>query len=84
MRGGLAPTALDPLRKKVREKVTPRRASDKGCVSMTLDRCLKLLDWTPVAKFTGCHRHFRLCHHAKTRRFSSSLAMTINPLGDNQ
>jgi len=28
------------------EKVTTRRASNKGCLSMTLDQYLKLLDWT--------------------------------------
>lgn len=38
--------ALDPLRKEVREKITARRASNKGCLSMTLDQYLKLLDWT--------------------------------------
>ncbi|MFO1001880.1 MAG: hypothetical protein U0936_16215 [Planctomycetaceae bacterium] len=44
--GWLAPIALDPPRKKVREKLTSRRASNKGCLSMTLDQYLKLLDWT--------------------------------------
>jgi REP element-mobilizing transposase RayT len=44
--GWLAPIALDPPRKKVREKITVRRASNKGCLSMTLDQYLKLLDWT--------------------------------------
>ena len=44
--GWLAPIALDPPRKKVREKITSRRASNKGCLSMTLDQYLKLLDWT--------------------------------------
>ena len=44
--GWLAPIALDPPRRKVREKSTARRASNKGCLSMTLDQYLKLLDWT--------------------------------------
>ena len=44
--GWLAPIALEPPRKKVREKLTTRRASNKGCLSMTLDQYLKLLDWT--------------------------------------
>ena len=44
--GWLAPIALDPPRKKVREKVTTRRTSNKGCLLMTLDQYLKLLDWT--------------------------------------
>lgn len=44
--GWLAPIALKPPRKKVREKITTRRASNKGCLSMTLDQYLKLLDWT--------------------------------------
>ena len=44
--GWLAPVALDPPRKKVREKQPTRRASNKGCLPMTLDQYLKLLDWT--------------------------------------
>ncbi len=44
--GWLAPIALDPPRKKVREKITSRRASNKGCLSMTLNQYLQLLDWT--------------------------------------
>ena len=34
----LAPIALESSRKKVREKATTRRASNKGCLSMTLDQ----------------------------------------------
>ena len=44
--GWLAPIALEPPRKKVREKETTRRASNKGCLSMTLDQYMRLLDWT--------------------------------------
>ncbi len=44
--GWLAPVTLDPPRKKVREKQSSRRASNKGCLQMTLDEYLKLLDWT--------------------------------------
>ena len=44
--GWLAPVALDPPRKKVREKQPTCRASNKGCLPMTLDQYLKLLDWT--------------------------------------
>ena len=44
--GWLAPMALDPPRKKVRVKMTTRRASNKGCLSMTLNQYLQLLDWT--------------------------------------
>jgi hypothetical protein len=44
--GWLAPMALDPPRKKVRETQPIRRASNKGCLPMTLDQYLKLLDWT--------------------------------------
>ena len=44
--GWLAPVALDPPRKTVREKQPTRRASNKGCLPMTLDQYLKLLDWT--------------------------------------
>ena len=44
--GWLAPIDLEPPRKRVREKQTTRRASNKGCLQMTLDQYLKLLDWT--------------------------------------
>lgn len=44
--GWLAPIAVEPARKKVREKVSIRRASNKGCLSMTLDQYLQLVDWT--------------------------------------
>ena len=44
--GWLAPIALEPSRNTVRERTTVRRASNKGCLSMTLDQYLKLLDWT--------------------------------------
>ena len=44
--GWLSPIALEPPRKKVREKPTERRASNKGCLPMTLDQYLKLVDWT--------------------------------------
>ena len=44
--GWLAPVDLDPPRKNVREKQSIRRASNKGCLQMTLDQYLKLLDWT--------------------------------------
>ena len=44
--GWLAPIAVEPPRKKVREQATTRRASNKGCLSMTLDQYLRLLDWT--------------------------------------
>jgi hypothetical protein len=44
--GWLAPVALVPPRKNVREKTTTRRASNKGCLSITLDQYLQLLDWT--------------------------------------
>ena len=44
--GWLSPLALEPPRQRVREKATTRRASNKGCLPMTLDDYLKLLDWT--------------------------------------
>lgn len=44
--GWLAPIALDPPRKKSREKPTERRASNKGCLPMSLEAYLKLVDWT--------------------------------------
>ncbi len=44
--GRLSPIAENPKRKAVREKVTTRRASNKGCLPITLDDYLQLLDWT--------------------------------------
>jgi hypothetical protein len=44
--GWLAPIALESPRQRVREKASSRRASSKGCLPMTLDDYLKLLDWT--------------------------------------
>ena len=44
--GWLAPVELEPKRKKVREKCSSRRASNKGCVFMSLPEYLELLDWT--------------------------------------
>jgi len=44
--GWLAPVELEPKRKKVREKCSSRRASNKGCVFMSLAEYLELLDWT--------------------------------------
>jgi REP element-mobilizing transposase RayT len=44
--GWLSPLALEPPRKKVREKQSARRASNLGCLPMALDDYLKLIDWT--------------------------------------
>jgi len=48
--GWLAPIPLEvrrkKVRKKVREKANSRRADNKGCLPMTLDDYLQLLDWT--------------------------------------
>jgi|GEM_PF-1984576 len=44
--GWLAPIPPEAKRKKVREKETDRRAGNKGCLPMSLDDYLELLDWT--------------------------------------
>jgi hypothetical protein len=44
--GWLAPIALEPPRRNVREKATTRRTGNKGCLPMTLSEYLRLLDWT--------------------------------------
>ena len=44
--GWLAPVELEPKRKKAREKCCSRRASNKGCMFLTLAEYLQLLDWT--------------------------------------
>jgi REP element-mobilizing transposase RayT len=44
--GWLAPVELQPKQKQSREKQTTRRASNRGCLFMSLDQYLQLLDWT--------------------------------------
>jgi REP element-mobilizing transposase RayT len=44
--GWLAPIELKPKSKSDTEKPPKRRASHKGCLEMTLDRYLQLVDWT--------------------------------------
>jgi REP element-mobilizing transposase RayT len=44
--GWMAPVELQPEHKQSREKQTARRASNKGCLFMSLDQYLQLLDWT--------------------------------------
>ena len=44
--GWLVPVELEPKRNKVREKWSTRRASNKGCLFMSLPEYLQLLDWT--------------------------------------
>jgi REP element-mobilizing transposase RayT len=44
--GWLAPIELKPKTKSDTEKPPKRRASNKGCLEMTLDRYLQLVDWT--------------------------------------
>jgi REP element-mobilizing transposase RayT len=51
--GWLAPVELEPKRKKIREKCSSRRASNKGCLFMTLTEYLQLLDWTGRQLKTG-------------------------------
>jgi hypothetical protein len=44
--GWLAPIELKPKSKSDTEQPPKRRASHKGCLEMTLDRYLQLVDWT--------------------------------------
>ncbi|APZ96247.1 hypothetical protein [Fuerstiella marisgermanici] len=44
--GWLSPIALEPQRKKVRDRSTNRRVSNHGCLPMTLAEYLQLVDWT--------------------------------------
>jgi len=44
--GWLSPIPLEPPRKKVRDRGTKRRVSNKGCLPMTLAEYLQLVDWT--------------------------------------
>lgn len=51
--GWLAPVELEPKRKKVREKVCCRRATNRGCVFLSLPEYLRLLDWTGRQLYPG-------------------------------
>ena len=44
--GWLAPIPLEPARMKSREKPTSHRASQKGCLPMSLEDYLALVEWT--------------------------------------
>ena len=44
--GWLAPIALDVPCRAVRDCATGRRASNRGCLPMSLDQYLRLVDWT--------------------------------------
>jgi REP element-mobilizing transposase RayT len=44
--GWLAPIGLKPAARKSRTKATPRRLSNKGCLPMTLDQYVSLVEWT--------------------------------------
>jgi REP element-mobilizing transposase RayT len=68
--GWLAPIPLEASRQKVRERETARRADNKGCLPMTLDGYLKLLDWTG--------RQFRT---GKRGRIPSACAPILDRLG---
>ena len=44
--GWIQPMALEPKRKRVRQKKSKRRCSNKGCLPLALCEYLSLLDWT--------------------------------------
>ena len=44
--GWLAPIALEPARKHSRDLHTTRRLSNRGCLFLSLDQYLQLVDWT--------------------------------------
>ena len=44
--GWLAPIALEPTRKHSRDRHTARRLSNRGCLFLSLDQYLQLVDWT--------------------------------------
>jgi hypothetical protein len=44
--GWLAPIALEPPQKAPRDRRTTRRLSNRGCLFLSLDQYLQLVDWT--------------------------------------
>ncbi|MFM8476646.1 MAG: transposase [Planctomycetaceae bacterium] len=44
--GWLAPIALEPPQKAPRDRHTTRRLSNRGCLFLSLDQYLQLIDWT--------------------------------------
>ncbi|MFM8479238.1 MAG: hypothetical protein ACKOEO_25910, partial [Planctomycetaceae bacterium] len=44
--GWLAPIALEPPSKHSRDHLTTRRLSNRGCLFLSLDEYLQLVDWT--------------------------------------
>ena len=44
--GWIQPMALEPKRKRVRQKKSKRRCSNKGCLPLELGEYVSLLDWT--------------------------------------
>jgi len=44
--GWLAPIALEPPRQQSRDHCTDRRLTNRGCLFMSLDQYLQLVDWT--------------------------------------
>jgi REP element-mobilizing transposase RayT len=44
--GWLAPIALAPAEQQVSVQSSPRRLTNRGCLQMTLDQYLQLVDWT--------------------------------------
>ena len=68
--GWLCPMAVQPKRQKVRERSTHRRASNKGCLPMTLLDYLQLVEWTG-----------RQLHSGKRGRIKSGIPGLLDRLG---
>jgi len=88
--GWLAPVELEPKRKKVREKCTSRRASNKGCVFMSLAKYLELLDWTgrQVKPGKRCHPAYSSppasCRRNAGLTTTALSSQTFGPLAQGQ
>ena len=68
--GWLSPMSVQPKRQKVRDRSTNRRASNKGCLPMTLLEYLQLVEWTG-----------RQLHSRKRGRIKSSIPPLLDRLG---
>lgn len=76
--GWLSPIALEPPRNKVRDRKTNRRASNKGCLPMTLAEYLQLVDWTGRQLHSGKRGYIKSDIPPLLERLGTSVDIWLN------